>query len=199
MFALWVIAGGLFGPYSLITGLNIPVQVQPQAWTLLCLIILAQIQYYDHGWSAWFSVFVMFLVGLVTAGVEVGIYFGLYLHPKEWATNLVGGMAAFFTLAALIPPYPDIWRHKRVRGISFTFLAIDMTGAVFSILSMVWQTTGFDPVGAATFLAVFFGELGMLVLHYYFAYKRYLERKKNKKHGNQMAAACSEENDLKCV
>jgi len=39
-------------------------------------------------------------------------------------------------VAGLVPPYVDIYKTRRVRGLSFIFLTIDMSGAIFSFLSL---------------------------------------------------------------
>ncbi len=47
-FSAWVVAAIFFGPYAIDSAFNIPVQIQPQAWLLLCLVVALQILYYDR-------------------------------------------------------------------------------------------------------------------------------------------------------
>jgi PQ loop repeat len=67
--------------------------------------------------------------------------------------------------AGLVPPYIDIYRERRVRGFSFIFLAIDMGGALFSLLSLcmyplfvciinVIVFEPFDPLAAVIYIVL---------------------------------------------
>jgi uncharacterized protein with PQ loop repeat len=59
----------------------------------------------------------------------------------------MGIIATILILFGLLPPYLSIFREKgRVVGISFTFLAIDMLGALLSMVALAIQHT-FDVGG----------------------------------------------------
>jgi len=53
----------------------------------------------------------------------------------------------------LIPQYIEIWRLGEVIGISLVFMAIDISGAVFSLLSLVFRRK-FDAVASVTYICV---------------------------------------------
>jgi len=51
------------------------------------------------------------------------------------------------------PQFVEIYKRRQVIGISMTFLAIDISGAVFSLLSLVFKEK-FDGIAAITYLGV---------------------------------------------
>lgn len=51
------------------------------------------------------------------------------------------------------PQFIEIYKRRQVIGISMTFLAIDISGGVFSLLSLVFNDT-FDGIAALTYLGV---------------------------------------------
>src|SRR5271169_4007011 len=54
----------------------------------------------------------------------------------DWPAKIFGALGLAMIFVGLVPPYIDIYRERRVRGFSFIFLAIDMSGALFSLLSL---------------------------------------------------------------
>lgn len=58
--------------------------------------------------------------------------------------NLIGGSS---------PQFIEIYRHKEVRGISLLFMAVDIGGGIFSVLSLLFKTE-FDGLAAASYIAV---------------------------------------------
>lgn len=51
------------------------------------------------------------------------------------------------------PQFIEIYKRRQVTGISVTFLAIDICGAVFSLLSLIFKEK-FDGIAALTYLGV---------------------------------------------
>ena len=51
------------------------------------------------------------------------------------------------------PQFIEIYKRKQVTGISITFLAIDISGGVFSLLSLIFKDK-FDGIAAITYLGV---------------------------------------------
>ena len=52
---------------------------------------------------------------------------------------LFGILSAVLLAGALLPQYWEIYRLGEVKGISMTFMAVDMAGGVFCILSLVFK------------------------------------------------------------
>ena len=51
------------------------------------------------------------------------------------------------------PQYWEIYRRKEVVGISMTFMAVDIGGGVFSILSLAFKDK-FDAIASITYIVV---------------------------------------------
>ena len=56
------------------------------------------------------------------------------------------------------PQYREIYKRKEVIGISITFMAVDIGGGIFSILSLVFKEN-FDVFGSINFIVVAAGYL----------------------------------------
>ena len=168
LFIMWIIAAEFYGPYAIIQHLNIPIQIQPQSWCFFCIIVVVQVLHYDHGWDTCKCIWAVCGSSAVLGGIQVGFVFALREHPSDWSIKVFGALAAVFIFVGLLPPYLDIWRQHRVRGFSWLFLAIDMLGALFSILSMAVSSTGIDSLALATYLAVIVGEGGYVCAQAYF-------------------------------
>ena len=73
---------------------------------------------------------------------------GPYADGKSWAEALVmffGILACIMLVSGFIPVPPElIKRRGRLYGFSLLFLAVDWSGAFFSLMSLVAQNT-FDP------------------------------------------------------
>lgn len=60
----------------------------------------------------------------------------------------MGIVGAVLIVVGLVPQFYEIWRFNEVKGISLWFLAIDCSGGVFSLLSLVFKES-FDGIAAA--------------------------------------------------
>jgi hypothetical protein len=58
----------------------------------------------------------------------------------------MGIIAAILLAAGLLPPYGELWKRRgRVIGINWVFLAMDWSGAFFSLMALgrhIWFTSG---------------------------------------------------------
>lgn len=73
----WAVAAVPFGIYNIAQYLNIPLQLQPQLFLLLCLITWGQCMYYDRRWSLKQCIIVNVLICIVFGGIEVGVILGI--------------------------------------------------------------------------------------------------------------------------
>jgi uncharacterized protein with PQ loop repeat len=150
MMLSWAIAAVPFGIYTIAQYLNIPLQLQPQLFLVLCLITWGQCMYYDRGWSLRKCIIVITALSLLSGGIEVGVIFGIRVthltiradckvpinNGVDWPAKIFGALGLVMIAVGLVPPYIDIYKERRVRGFSFIFLVIDMGGAFFSLLSL---------------------------------------------------------------
>ena len=80
MMVLWAACGPPFGAYAVVQRFNVPVQVQPQVFTLLAVVAWAQTLVYGRGWAGWragvagvgLAAFLGGVEGLLVVLVEVG-------------------------------------------------------------------------------------------------------------------------------
>lgn len=70
---LWALCGVPFGVYSIVQNFNVPIQVQPQVFMVLCLISWAQTLVYGNKWRVWTTTLVAVATGLVFGGVEAAL------------------------------------------------------------------------------------------------------------------------------
>ncbi|KAK0628698.1 hypothetical protein B0T17DRAFT_588746 [Bombardia bombarda] len=168
MMFLWALCGVPFGTYAIAQNFNIPLQVQPQAFMCLCLISWAQTLIYHNKWPTWKASILALATALIFAGAETALI--LTLRPLYDAGNevpilVVGIFAAIFLAAGLLPPYREIWKRKgRVVGINWVFLAMDWSGAFFSLLALVVQNT-FDILGGVLYIICCLLEIGIFLSH----------------------------------
>ncbi|KAI2638395.1 hypothetical protein GGS21DRAFT_508054, partial [Xylaria nigripes] len=168
MMFLWAISGVPFGIYAIVQKFNIPVQVQPQIFILLCLVNWGQILLYTHKWPVWKVLTTAITVACIFGGIEAALIVAIrpiYSTGNETPILVVGIISSILLAAGLLPPYGEAWkRHGRVKGINFGFLALDTSGAFFSLLSLVAQQT-FDVLGGVMYVIVILLEIGIFATH----------------------------------
>ncbi|KAG8904025.1 hypothetical protein FRB99_002367 [Tulasnella sp. 403] len=150
---IWAISAPFLGVYVIVENINIPLIVQPQLFTALASFSWIQCLYYGQKRSRRFCavVYVLFLSGV--AAFEAGVSHALKTHPNQGAIQFCGISSAVLISVGLIPQYIEIWKRKEVIGISMLFMAVDIGGGVFSILSLIFKPK-FDVVAAVTYIAV---------------------------------------------
>lgn len=80
----WAIAAVPFGIYTIAQYLNVPLQLQPQLFLILCLITWAQCMYYDRNWSLRKCILVVTVICLVFGGIEAGAIFGIRVYLNRF-------------------------------------------------------------------------------------------------------------------
>lgn len=73
MMFLWALCGVPFGVYSIVQSWNVPIQVQPQVFMVLCLVSWAQTLVYGRGWRGWTTALLGVGTGAVFGGVEAAL------------------------------------------------------------------------------------------------------------------------------
>ncbi|TGJ88347.1 hypothetical protein E0Z10_g462 [Xylaria hypoxylon] len=176
-------AGVPFGIYAVVQNFNIPIQVQPQIFMLLCLINWGQTLLYAHKWPLWKVLIVTIGTAATFAGVETALI--LTIRPVYKAGNdtpiiVIGVVAAILLAAGLLPPYGEAWKRRgRIIGINFVFLTMDSLGAFFSLLSLVAQHT-FDILGGVMYIVCILLEIGIFASHLIWLFRTRQIRKEAK-------------------
>ncbi|KAJ9105421.1 hypothetical protein QFC21_001792 [Naganishia friedmannii] len=139
---IWALAGFFLGTYAIVQNINIPIILQPQLFSTFAALSTAQCLYYNHKKSRTFC-WIFFVGFCVCFGAfEAGMTFALRAGLKN-GTNapvlLFGVLSAVLLAGALLPQYWEIYKFKEVKGISMTFMAVDMAGGVFCIMSLAFK------------------------------------------------------------
>ncbi|KAF9780298.1 PQ loop repeat-domain-containing protein [Thelephora terrestris] len=153
---VWAISGPLLGTYAVTQNLNIPLILQPQIFAFLCAVSWSQCLFYGRKWPLrtciiYFSIFIVLM-----AGFEVGMVYAVRPPAQrgDAAPLRFFSIASAVTIAlGLLPQYWEIYKRKEVIGISMTFMAVDISGGVFSILSLAFKEK-FDVFASSTYAVV---------------------------------------------
>ncbi|ODV94429.1 hypothetical protein PACTADRAFT_86598 [Pachysolen tannophilus NRRL Y-2460] len=169
MMFLWAACGIPFSIYFFITQPSIAVQVQPEIFTVLCSISFCQSIYYPPIKMNKLKILaIMCVFYSIAIGSELGFILWLrpvYQHGTTWPSLIFGIMASVMLAAGLVPPYFELAKRKgRVVGINFIFLAIDCSGAIFSMVSLL--TGGMDITGMVLYCICITMEIGIFVSHF---------------------------------
>ncbi|KAF8543258.1 PQ loop repeat-domain-containing protein [Trichophaea hybrida] len=187
MMMLWAISGIPFGVYAIIQNLNVPIQVQPQIFITLSIISWAQCLHYSSSWRRLTSTLLSIILLLIFGAIEAVLIITLrplYKNGKEYPMTIIGVIAVILLGSGLIPPYFEIAKRQgRVVGINFVFLAVDWSGAFFSLMSLVAQHT-FDYLAGVMYIICLTLETGIFVSHlvwmFRFREERRVERERKK-------------------
>ncbi|KAL9931469.1 hypothetical protein V8E36_009634 [Tilletia maclaganii] len=167
LLVIWLLGTAFQGTYILVQRLNIPLAVQPQLFAALAIVTLAQCWFYAHNVSRYRCILLGALLAVLVGGSELGFYFMCKRIPgdgsREAATKAMGLLGAILFTAGLIPQYAEIWKLKEVRGISFIFLLVDISGGVFAIISLALKDY-FDYIGALNYIGIVIAESGIFLL-----------------------------------
>lgn len=186
MMFLWGVCGVPFGAYAVIQNFNIPIQVQPQVFMGLCLLCWSQILIYGNGWSVKKAAATGLAMAILFAGIETALILTLkpiYERGNDAPALVVGIIASIFLAAGLVPPYFEIYKRRgRVVGINFFFLAMDWSGAFFSLMALVAQNT-FDILGGILYIICAILEIGIFLSHIIWLIRTRKLRKRAKAEG----------------
>lgn len=168
MMLLWAISAFPLGVYAIVQRFNIPIQVQPQVFVVLCAICWGQILFYGKQWRAWTAALAASGLCAAIGGAQAVLIVTLrppYERGVSWPITLIGVLAALMLALGLIPPYFELARRKgRVVGINLLFLFTDWLGAFLSLMSLVAQQS-FDVLGGVQYSVCAALEVGIFLSH----------------------------------
>ncbi|PPQ62907.1 hypothetical protein CVT24_006305 [Panaeolus cyanescens] len=153
---IWGFATVFMGAYTFLQRINVPLMLQPQLFGFLSLLCWGQCQYYDLGHSRIKSFILTFLCMSAIGLLEFLLVFFLRpIHEKgnHVPAQILGILASVVIIVGFFPQYWEIYRLKRVMGISMVFISIDMLGGVLNTMSLAFKVR-FDYVASLPFLAV---------------------------------------------
>ncbi|KAI0288986.1 PQ loop repeat-domain-containing protein [Russula brevipes] len=142
---LWGVSALPLGVYVIAQDLNVPLIVQPQLFGLFSLLSWCQCLYYSTARSRTWCIVVLCSTLVLWGGLEAALVFALrpaYRHGTpagKTGVRFFGILGSALLSIALIPQFYEIYKYRAVLGISLTFMAIDLLGGVFSILSLAFK------------------------------------------------------------
>lgn len=88
----------------------------------------------------------------------------VYANGTTWPNLIFGIIASIFLAVGLLPPYFELAKRcGRVVGINFVFLAMDSSGAIFSLASLA--IGDIDIMGMILYAIVLALEIGLFASH----------------------------------
>ncbi|KAH3683862.1 hypothetical protein WICPIJ_005161 [Wickerhamomyces pijperi] len=169
MLFLWSASGVPFSIYFVSRRSTIPIMVQPQIFTTLCLVTWFQSLIYPPV-KIGYKKAIIYTVAFVAISLvlEFGFIFPLrkaYDKGIMWPSLIFGIIASVLLAVGLVPPYFELAKRQgEVVGINFMFLTLDSMGAWFSILSLIFSAE-LDILGIVLYCIVAVMELGIFVSH----------------------------------
>ena len=112
--------------------------------------------YYGKGHSKLTATLLALAAMTFTGVCQVGLVYVIRLSYEKGdnsGTLIVGILSSVFIAVGLLPQYWEIYKHQEVVGISLLFVFVDMSGGVFSDLSLVFKQK-FNVVAAITYTLV---------------------------------------------
>ncbi|CAO3635730.1 unnamed protein product [Mucor fragilis] len=167
---IWTSAGVFMGVYNIGLGVAIALWIQPQIFTFIACICLFQEFRYQHKWPLKKTCIGFVSSCLFFSGLEIGLVFAFKKAEQvenQGAIHFFGILPVVTILGGFLPQYYEIFRDKRVIGISHLFLAMDFFGSIFSTISLAFRDE-IDALDLANYIAIACFDVGILVLYYIF-------------------------------
>ncbi|KAI9638262.1 uncharacterized protein MKK02DRAFT_6739, partial [Dioszegia hungarica] len=162
----WACTQLALGPYTIVQQFAIPLQIQPQAFAFFSAVSWSQCLHYGKEMSTIKAAACLVALLTVLAGAQVGSVFGLRAGRAagtEVPVKVFGYLTWLRTFLSAPPQFYKIYQLREVVGISFTLLSIDITGAIFSILSLLFRAKADIPAIVTFALVVVQNGLVMLL------------------------------------
>ncbi|BEJ15200.1 hypothetical protein CspHIS471_0409670 [Cutaneotrichosporon sp. HIS471] len=153
---IWACATIFQGSYLVAMRSSIPLQLQPQVFGGLGVISWGQCLYYGKKYSLRKTLSCVFTFYVFFAGFETGSVFALWAGERRgitWPIDMYGWITSALLILGLMPQYYEIYKHKEVVGISLIFMVVDISGGVFSGISLFFRTH-FDSIAFVQYFLV---------------------------------------------
>lgn len=191
MMLLWAASGVPFSIYFCSINSSIPLQIQPQLFTFFCLLGWIQTLYYPPVQASTKGIIWRTIAFVVISAALEGTAIGLLRNQDRpsWPYLFIGIVASILLAAGLIPPYFELAkRGGRVVGLNFIFLAMDSSGALFSLISLFFgkQVDVLSLVLYAIVLALEAGIASSQVVWYLTIGRGILKKEKEKEREQQL-------------
>lgn len=156
------------GSYLVSQHSSIPLQVQPQCFGAFATVSWAQCLYYGKGYTKLQALGCLLAFYCFFAGFETGSVFALWAgrdNGVEWPVQMYGWITSALFAIGLFPQYYEIWKHGEVLGISILFMMVDVSGGVFSGISLFFRST-FDSTAFVQYMLIVVLDGLVIVLYF---------------------------------
>ncbi|KAI7878772.1 hypothetical protein K492DRAFT_208768 [Lichtheimia hyalospora FSU 10163] len=173
MMLIWALSGVFLGNYNIGVNVAVPLIIQPQLFSFIAYICLAQELYYGSPqWSRWKAVAMFIFLCIISGGLEIALLFGYWAADRNGnmrALEFFGVLPVVMILIGFLPQYYEIARERRVEGVSHLFLCMDFFGSIFSCISLAFRSE-IDALTIVNYAGVALFDLGIFSLYYIFKY-----------------------------
>ncbi|TID16229.1 hypothetical protein CANINC_004228 [Pichia inconspicua] len=141
-------------------------QIQPHLFGTLCSIAWIQSMYYPpNSYPKRKIIFFAVVFYGIWIAIECGFAIWLrivYAKGTKWPDLIFGIISSILLAVGLLPPYYELSKRQgRVVGINFIFLAMDSSGAIFSLASL--SIGEIDIMGMVLYAIVLTLEIGLFI------------------------------------
>lgn len=167
MILCWSLGSVCTGIYNIGAELSALFIVQPNLFLAFSIAVYTQCHYYDRPKPRRLrAVVIGSSLVLLCAGLETGLSMAIAgCDIDSWPFTLFNVLSLLFFALGFIPQYMEIYSIRGVQGVSLLFMAIDMTGALLSIIALA-LTDEFQPISGASYIAVFILDGGIVLLSF---------------------------------
>ncbi|WRT67137.1 uncharacterized protein IL334_004103 [Kwoniella shivajii] len=139
---IWALSAWFYMVYTVTRRLAIPMIVQVHVSLIVFLAAYCQCAYYSYGYSLKRILAIAAVCLIIAAACEAGSIYGLWA-AKDLGTEIpmiaYGYMSSIMGVIGMLPQYYEIYIHREVTGLSYSFIVIDITGALFYIISLMFR------------------------------------------------------------
>jgi uncharacterized protein with PQ loop repeat len=172
---IWFSGSLLLTPYYIYKGLNVPMILQAHTFSLLSMIWLLQIIYYD-GWRVgcgrtrhpWHTFFTFIVCACCWIGLEMGLLAVLNATHSVALGSILAITSAVAGLGGLVAQIMASILRRSTEGLSLVFLWLDFLGGIAGIISLIFRQGDFDVLVSLLFIGVSLGQGILIALTFIF-------------------------------
>ncbi|KAJ1854907.1 hypothetical protein LPJ73_002403 [Coemansia sp. RSA 2703] len=169
MLYLWFSGNLFYGAYAVADKLYFGLVIQPQIFAFFTLVNILQIFWYRHKWNSYKVASAGIVLSVVYAGLHVGMWKAIehaIEQDQKGAVKFMGVLPAILIALGFFPEFYVCVKEQSVEMSNF-FIMLDISGGVFSTISLVFDHT-FDYVASITYLIVVLLDLVLAAMKLYF-------------------------------
>lgn len=201
MMIAWSLAGLPLGIHNILSQQPIALQVQAEILTCLSLLTWSQVMFYDHKWSFTKCVCLLTILAIFFAAIQCAFIFGFQYSntSQQDQQRIILSMAILAALGlsfGVLRHYYDIYIHKTVRGIAWSFVALDAAGDLTSLLAVTIKSPA-DQIAAGIYASELGLWIGIMIAGLLFHAKNYIRSRRQQQINQTTIEIHSNEDELR--